>query len=72
VDPLWRELLRRSFSQRRKTLFNNLKGWEILNTSEWELFLKDLGFGQQVRAEELSGENWEDCRKELAKVKGGS
>ncbi len=71
VDPLWRELLRRSFSQRRKTLFNNLKGWEILNASQWESFMNALGFRDQIRAEELSGENWEDCRKELEKVKGG-
>jgi len=72
ADPLWRELLRRSFSQRRKTLFNNLKGWEILRPRQWECFLTDLGLRQQIRAEELSGENWEDFRKELEKVKGGS
>ena len=71
LDPLWRELLRRSFSQRRKTLLNNLKGWEILSASQWESFLNDLGFRHQIRAEELSGENWEGCRKELEKVKGG-
>lgn len=71
VNPLWRELLRRSFSQRRKTLFNNLKGWEVLSPAQWECFMRDLGFRYQIRAEELSGENWEDFRTGLEKVKGG-
>jgi len=71
VNPLWRELLRRSFSQRRKTLFNNLKGWEILSPAQWECFMRDLGFRYQIRAEEISGENWEDFMTGLEKVKGG-
>ena len=71
VNPLWRELLRRSFSQRRKTLFNNLKSWEVLSPAQWECFLRDLGLRDRIRAEELSGENWEDFRTGLEKVKGG-
>lgn len=52
-DPLWSELLHRSFAHRRKTLINNLRGF--MNIQEWEEILHDC---KKMRAEDLSCVEW--------------
>lgn len=55
-DPLWRDMLRRGFSQRRKKLSKNLRAFrpEI----PWEELFSQVGIEENARAEELSGSQW--------------
>ena len=55
-DGLWSGLLHRAFAQRRKTLFNNLKGFEGLE--DWEGRLREAGIDPRSRAEDLEGDAW--------------
>jgi len=53
---LFPRLVRAAFSQRRKTLFNNLKNthWQGYDSSRIQNVMRDLGIGEKRRAEELS------------------
>lgn len=55
-NGLWSGLLHRGFAQRRKTLFNNLKGFEGIG--DWERLLKEADVDPRSRAEDLAGETW--------------
>lgn len=67
LDALWRNLLRQSFAQRRKTLFNNLKGWLSNSSPEKENPLEKLGLHSRIRAEELTIGDWENLMAEMKK-----
>jgi len=70
-DAQWRGLLRQSFEQRRKTLFNNLKAWLGSRGIDAGILLDKLHWDPRVRAEELSGEDWEKLFAEIGTKKGG-
>jgi 16S rRNA (adenine1518-N6/adenine1519-N6)-dimethyltransferase len=55
-DPLWPALLHVGFRQRRKTLLNNLKGFAGIE--DWRPLLDAAAIPSQIRAEDLSGEDW--------------
>ncbi|MDR1379838.1 MAG: 16S rRNA (adenine(1518)-N(6)/adenine(1519)-N(6))-dimethyltransferase RsmA [Synergistaceae bacterium] len=55
-NSLWSDLLHAGFRQRRKTLFNNLKGFRSLE--DWSPLLSDAKLDLKIRAEDLSGEEW--------------
>lgn len=55
-DALWSDMLHRAFAQRRKTLFNNLKGFGKIE--DWEELLRKTGLDPRNRAEDLRGEEW--------------
>jgi len=71
LDAQWRGLLRHSFEQRRKTLFNNLKGWLGSQGIDAANLLENLHWDPRVRGEELSGEDWEKLIEEVKTKKGG-
>ena len=54
-NNLWSELLHKSFSQRRKTLVNNLKDF---NGIDFHNVLNDLKINENIRAEDLECEEW--------------
>ena len=55
-DALWSDVLHRAFAQRRKTLFNNLKGFA--GFEGWESLLEEAEVDPRSRAEDLGGEDW--------------
>ena len=71
LDSEWRELLRKSFEQRRKTLYNNLKGWLGSRGIDAGELIGSFDLGDRVRAEELSKEDWERIRLGIGTGKGG-
>ena len=52
-DDLWSEILHKGFSQRRKTLLNNLKNYHGIND-----ILISLNIDKNIRAEDLTSEEW--------------
>ncbi len=52
-DDLWSEILHKGFSQRRKTLLNNLKNFHDIND-----ILFSLNIDKNIRAEDLTSEEW--------------
>jgi len=70
-DSQWRGLLRQSFEQRRKTLFNNLKRWLGSQGIDLGILMEDLHWDLRVMAEELSGEDWENLFTRVVTKKGG-
>ena len=54
--PLWSDLLHAGFRQRRKTLLNNLKGFE--GVEDWRPLLGEASIDPKIRAEDLSGDEW--------------
>ena len=69
-DGLWSGLLHRAFAQRRKTLFNNLKGFEGLE--DWEGRLREAGIDPRSRAEDLEGDAWLSLYGTLRTSLGGN
>ncbi|NLL37891.1 MAG: ribosomal RNA small subunit methyltransferase A [Fretibacterium sp.] len=57
-DSLWSDLLHIAFAQRRKTLLNNLKGFQNRGAEVWEVLLREIGVDPRTRAEDLSGNEW--------------
>jgi 16S rRNA (adenine1518-N6/adenine1519-N6)-dimethyltransferase len=55
-EEFFLKVLRMSFGQRRKTLLNNLKG--IITKENFEKFIQEKSFKKEVRAEELSLEEF--------------
>ena len=55
-NSLWSDLLHRGFAHRRKTLANNLKGFG--NVSDWKKIFDALKIDPDIRAEDLSCEEW--------------
>ena len=67
-SPSWRDLLRGSFAQRRKTLMNNLarKGLPFDKAAISEA-MNACSIQTNIRAEELTTEQWLDFHRELQK-----
>ncbi|MBI4595697.1 MAG: ribosomal RNA small subunit methyltransferase A [Candidatus Tectomicrobia bacterium] len=59
-EELFFRLIRKAFSQRRKTLWNNLKTADFLSFAEgtWESVFRRLNLDQRVRAQDLSLESF--------------
>ncbi len=55
-SDLWRRLLHSAFAQRRKTIYNNLKGF--MELQNWDDILKDSSIDPKTRAEDLTGTEW--------------
>ena len=55
-NSTWSDLLHRGFAHRRKTLLNNLKGFK--NISDWREIFNGLGIDENIRAEDLSCDEW--------------
>ena len=55
-NSLWSDLVHKGFSQRRKTLLNNLKGF--MNISEWKRIFSLSEIDENIRAEDLTCEEW--------------
>lgn len=55
-DSLWSDLLHAAFRQRRKTLFNNLKGFHGIE--DWRPCLEKIDVDVRIRAEDLTTEEW--------------
>jgi 16S rRNA (adenine1518-N6/adenine1519-N6)-dimethyltransferase len=53
-EIIFTRLVKQAFSQRRKTLYNNLKSWKILNEFEWKKILQSLDINEKIRGEALS------------------
>jgi len=69
TSTFWRNLLRESFSQRRKTLVNNLarKGLPF-SKEEISETMATCGLPPRIRAEELTTEDWIGFHRELQKA----
>lgn len=67
-DLLWRRLLRAAFSQRRKTLVNNLVASFGLARESLPPLLAELGLDEKIRAEALEGKEWLDLARRLASL----
>jgi 16S rRNA (adenine1518-N6/adenine1519-N6)-dimethyltransferase len=65
-DPLWRNLLRSGFSQRRKKLSNTLRS--LRPSLCWNELLGESGIGENARAEELTVEEWLTLRNTFERV----
>ena len=70
-NSFWRGLLRGGFSQRRKTLLNNLKGWLASRGLDAASVISEIGLKPQVRAEELTLEDWISLEETVKKKMGG-
>lgn len=57
-NSLWSDLLHRGFTHRRKTLLNNMKGFMNFNTSDWKNIFNSLCIDENIRAEDLSCNEW--------------
>lgn len=57
-DFLWSEILHKSFSQRRKTLLNNLKNFHGISNTELKDISASLNISENIRAEDLTSEEW--------------
>ena len=68
VDTLWRGMLRSGFSQRRKKLLKNLRGFHP--ALPWQDFFEQAGIGENSRAEELSALQWLELRRCAEEKKG--
>ncbi|MCL5056075.1 MAG: 16S rRNA (adenine(1518)-N(6)/adenine(1519)-N(6))-dimethyltransferase RsmA [Firmicutes bacterium] len=53
-NPFFVPLVKHSFAQRRKTIYNNLKSWGILKPEQWVKIFRDLNLHEKARAEEIS------------------
>ncbi len=70
-NSFWRGLLRGGFSQRRKTFLNNLKGWLASRGLDAASVISEIGLKPQVRAEELTLEDWISLEETVKKKMGG-
>lgn len=61
-DSLWSEMLHKSFSQRRKTLLNNLKNFHDCDMNN---ILETLNIKENIRAEDLTSEEWLKIYKKI-------
>lgn len=61
------EIVKTSFKQRRKTLYNNLKGLECISTKDIKNEINNLGLSETVRAEALDLNTFIDLSKRLKK-----
>ena len=61
-DSLWSEMLHKSFSQRRKTLLNNLKNFHDCDMNN---ILEALNINVNIRAEDLTSEEWLKIYKKI-------
>lgn len=57
-NKIWNEFLHKAFSQRRKTLINNLAGFMNFTRENLENILSDLNVNLKIRAEDLDCETW--------------
>ncbi len=66
-NSAWSELLHRGFAHRRKTLLNNLKGFKNIEISEWKKIFSSLKLDENIRAEDLTCEEWLKIHEEAGK-----
>ena len=64
-DSSWSELLHRGFAHRRKTLLNNLKGFN--NILDWREIFDSCGIEANIRAEDLTCDAWINLHKIFTK-----
>lgn len=64
-------LVKQAFSQRRKTLLNNVKSWKLENKTEWETLFAGVGITGKERAEELPLETFVKISELLERRIGG-
>lgn len=69
-NPLFVRLVKQAFHQRRKTIYNNLKSWNILTPEAWEALLMELKIEKRERAEKLSLETFVRMAGTLRKHSG--
>ena len=65
ADEGWNKFLHAGFRQRRKTLFNNLKGFNNLEADHVIEALGKMGIDAKIRAEDLHSEQWIELYKLL-------
>ncbi len=63
------KIVKAGFSARRKTLFNNFKSGTNIPREKISDIIKRTGFEQNVRAQELSVEDWQNLIREIKKAK---
>lgn len=68
-DKQYSTLIRESFAMRRKILFNNLQKAYNFKREELEKVFENLGFNLNVRAEELSLEDFENLYRQVLTLK---
>ena len=57
-NELWSEFLHKAFSQRRKTLINNLENFRKISRLDFENIFSDLKIDSKIRAEDLDSDSW--------------
>ena len=57
-EPLFLEIVKASFMQKRKTIVNNLANYYKINKTSLNNFLSEININQMSRAEDLSLENF--------------
>lgn len=63
-DPTWKRMLRAAFTQRRKTLINNLIPFiESIGKADLGKIMLELGIDVQKRPEQLTTDQWLNCFK---------
>jgi 16S rRNA (adenine1518-N6/adenine1519-N6)-dimethyltransferase len=67
--PLFEKIVRQAFKHRRKLLINNLSEIEQLDKKQLENILTKLGLNNNIRAEQLSIEDYIRLTKEIAPLK---
>lgn len=65
---LFREVVRASFAQRRKTLLNNLKNTRFMESGQIEKVLNNCGIDGRRRAESLSTEEFGLLSNEMSRI----
>ena len=67
-DFLWSDLIHKGFSQRRKTLFNNLKGFMDILDLGWKEIFNFVCINENIRAEDLTSEEWIKIYKKIKEL----
>ncbi|MBI2448201.1 ribosomal RNA small subunit methyltransferase A [Candidatus Microgenomates bacterium] len=58
-------LIKQGFSSKRKTLANNLTGYENLTKDKIFVILGKMGMDEKIRSQELNLENWENIYEKI-------
>lgn len=68
-EKLFREIISSAFSQKRKTILNNLKNIRQISNFDWQNVLKNAEIEPLRRAESLTTEEWKRLYSEIEKIK---
>ena len=66
ADESWNSLLHTGFRQRRKTLVNNLKGFNSLDFEHIAETFYKIGLDAKIRAEDLHSQQWIELYKSIS------